>query len=133
MKDAVLALTQALRDVAAQLAKAGAVGHEAVAAFGLLIFTRLELGRCNLLNLELQHVDLLLAGALGVHEFIQLGLGGPPQLPGGGVGAEGGLIGCVFVQHVQLPILRAQRLVIMRAVEIHQELTHGFQHMRGGG
>lgn len=96
-------------------------------------FRRIELGRGDFLDLETEQFDLLIADEALVAEVVELVLRRGPGLIGGAVSAALGRGVGVGIEHGELPILREERLMLVRAMQIDEQSAEGFQERERAG
>ena len=129
----VVSLREALEDGGGELDEAAAVCCDGVPGEDGLLLAGLDAGGVDLIHLMTEEVDLALEGGLAGGE---LGMADQQGVERGvlrGVcGASGGGAGEV-VEEVELPIVREERLVIVRAVEVDEEIAEGAEDGEGGG
>ena len=132
-EQAGITVAEAVDELTADLGQAGGIGGNAMTVFQVLLLVRLELSLGDLRHLEAQQVDLLLGGALGGLQRVEIGEGITPGFPSGGVLGDSGFHASVSVQHVELALLGVEGLVVVRAMEIDEVLAEALEHLKCDG
>ena len=115
------------------LDEARAVLRLPVALLQLRDLGRIERGVGDLLDLEAEQFDLLIADEALVAEFIELVFCRGQGLVGRAIGAPLGRGVGVGIEHRELAILRKERLVLVRTVQVDEQTAERFEKRKSAG
>ena len=135
--DESLDLGEAVEDAVLAIERGGGGGggfHQAAgvrgaapAVFEFLLVLGFEVGGVDFLELIAEQFEFLFAGVFGVAEFFEFGGLGAPCAVVLAVGGMGGVGAGVGVEHGELALGGEQRLVVVRAMQVHQVFAEALE------